>query len=795
MASLRKKFSMWRLSTQEDHGNDSSMEADQRSLDSGYASISQQTSQHSARVSSQAPDELSSPITSTQKLRKTLSTTFEVLAATSRGVVEHFHQEPKKADYHDDVAGASNFKSPSPSSKEPARCHDTNQNSFISSIKGRKRQSGFGFSHLLPSEDASPEPPSTPTKDSSFRNVTPKRSSDTHHSVRKFITSSMRSRKRSSTLGSMDVQRPEDETPESSLTPYRLSSERAPRISVEIPITPHSDDCENVFSDCGAMGMTMGTRPTTKSAGLLFPSASPTNFPSIKIEKDSLQERFFDCPRPELDAHTAPEKKGYIADTESDTENKDDGELSLKRIAAITPALTAVVPQSPCNDPRLSPRVNLGGEPSVASPWIKTLPLRPKSGLSPLRTNNFNDHSCSAINDGALDVSQSSPETVPSMGSRSSFDHARADRSRRYLFTIGNECVSDGIPVETHRPSSSPCTIPIHDTVEINGTPQRQGTRSLISRLTTELLMEAIDRTSGLEWMREEDAFQSSASSETLRDEDNNEGTGKDCGSDYSRHSSAISSIDLDLYVTQPQDPPIADAEGQVHSISPVRAGLAIGSPRSCQTPGFKESKNKVRRPLSSTSGNQENFGSLTNVERKSGDGKITVKAEQSYYVRATSPPNVVTPPQFAMEAFQSPHTPLSAYMGHELEPLSCGTRKSAERTAQPPPGSRSNGPIGRTSVITSGGSVKTTIQSPNASQQGSPLSRKAFRAASKAKKRASKQQLKKQNSMSVDHNLKIEDDEDIFNFEDDDDEDVSGVLNGERPRWCVPGVPSNIRL
>ena len=933
MSSLRKKLSTWRLGTREPYTESPDLEIGRKSLDSGHASMSQQSSHHLNQGSLSNPNESDPPVLSTRRLRKTLSTTFEVLAATSRGVVEHFHQEPKKTDSDVETGNAFDCRTPNASPSKENVNYGSVRKSLMSSVRGRKRASGFSFSHLLPSEDGGPEPPVTPTKIDEVRGGSPKRDIDKNHSIRKFLTSSVRGRKRAGTTDSMAMQDPEGEDAVSSGAAHQRSTEYAPKLDLDFPTPPNDDGREDVFSDCGAMSMMMGIQAPVAQANLLFPPIHPTAT-SLDIQKtDDLGSA-----TPTPSAHATQlirscEDKGYVADIESDAENTDLGNISTGQSKAVAPVLTEPITPSPSGSSHLDPKVDLGGDPLDASTWKASLPLRRKASQSPLRTDKHRDHAVSINNSNDSDMSRSCPIAFPSMGSRMIFDQIRQERSTRYNAIVGEEMKEVELQAGSSPPDSPIPWVSLNHTSggerSVGNVNIRQicGTRMLKPRLSSDLLMvEAADRKSGDDLMTEDRNNRRDESSENLCNEDISQRIGSEVSSlASSRKSSALSTIDLDSRSTVSGTPPAsrwersraasglnkATTDGSSSSqtsvsgdtatpmpasypgtASPspildartpdIEQGAAItsgsracstiswSSPATCwehsrvasgpSTDGWpclqrslpsraatpvpasysgpatpspnlgtriidnvQEAKitiekqrnvnhavgasplrrtptSKFRVPLSSTSGNKAAPELPSNKEGKSPRGQVFEKARQFRASPNKSPGNALTPPQFGIQAFQSPHTPNSSYMGHELEPASCGNVRS-ERITRSLPTRSTQEPIDYIPIISPGGSVrrgKPQISSP----QGSPLSRKASRAALKAKKRASKQQLKQERIIPIEYYIKKDDDEELLDddanvddSDEDDDDGENGVLIQERPRWCVPGVPASVAL
>ena len=387
MASLRKRLSKWALGSDDEQANRPiGMDVHRGSIDSGYYSM---THKRESQISGLLPRD-DSPNSSPGHLHKALATTFGFLADTVRQGVTSLHQKSPRKD--DDLSEQSEFETPEQTPKKHNR-----RPSLFSSVRSRKNVFKPRSPEAVFNSPDSPERPSTPS---------------------------------------------------------RVSNENAPILDVPIP-----NSCLNNASPKRITGL-----PATGGT-VLWPSptkvAVGTDNPCIDRDDLSIRVRQFVASAlaaPTSRKSSAPHQddKGYVAEVESGAEQSE-SELSipsgeqnaasgLSEISLCPPnshgkATTRVRDDDPSGSPvkvvslpQVSPTIG----PSQAY-RVELDPIVPKASQNGSRVP-------SDVYEADAELSESSPEVTPNMGSRAAWERTRADRDRRYLETMRDGTQSGGDP-------------------------------------------------------------------------------------------------------------------------------------------------------------------------------------------------------------------------------------------------------------------------------------------------------------------------------------------------------------
>lgn len=454
MASLRKRFSTWALGGgDESPKRPVSMEVQRGSVDSGYHSMMQKScSQNFSFPPNENPSK-SPP----RPLHKVLSTTFGYLADTVRQGAASLHKEYLE--------------------KEDSEYHRPD--------------------HENPKE-------------------TPKR-----HNRRSSLFSSVRSRK---TLFSPKAQEAiPDRSAPSELSPVatRVTDDKAPSLDVNLPGSSlNSESPER---------MTSGSQPAP-GPKVLWPSprsvAVGLDDPYIDRDDLSVRVRSFVASalaaRPSPMASTPylhPDDKGYTAETESGAEPSE-GEAGFspneKQADSTLPATSNPVN----NHQQMTPDVRLldgSGSPARStlrfqeSSGLGLNPAtRPQLNLRPLKAKQNGGRLPSELYEADAELSETSTEVTPSMGSRTKWEQARADRDRRYLAAIGGiHNLHDGLPAQVQLPKSPTRSLVTH----LNeGSTSLEAIGERIPEIsyptgTLNYAVEAAERRSGIDLADEEDSM------------------------------------------------------------------------------------------------------------------------------------------------------------------------------------------------------------------------------------------------------------------------------------------------
>ena len=448
MASLRKRLSRWALGDGDgDVKRPVSLEVNRGSIDSGYHSTSRN---RLSQIPSLSPIK-DTPEKSPRSLHKTLSTTFGFLADTMRQGVTSLHQEYSK---DDNLSEQSEFVTPPQTPKKQRR-----RSSLFSSVRGRK------------------------------------------------FASSPRSEK-------IAIDSPV--SPDLSPIPSNYIEEPAPVLRVPIPDARLNEDSPDRVSAIR----------TASNAKVPWPSPASIAVGSedLYIDRDDLSTRirlFLNSTLADSACQKANtscrDDKGYAAESESGAEPSD-GE-------AISPLVEQHVTSGPSEPttlsigyPQVTPRVRLddgSGSPRNFKPPPRSSSIMSaspvvRSQLSSGRpeTKQGGSRLPSYMYEADAEVSETSPEVTPSMGSRAIWERARADRSQRYLAAIGDNVDKDtGSSIKVNIPESRPGS---PESLEGNGSPKFKAIGEQIRRPpyptgALKYAVEAAERQSGANLIDGED--------------------------------------------------------------------------------------------------------------------------------------------------------------------------------------------------------------------------------------------------------------------------------------------------
>lgn len=257
----------------------------------------------------------------------------------------------------------------------------------------------------------------------------PKKSPKTH-SLRQSLMSSVRRRKGLSFQGSHKTNEfgYEPTEPPPTSTSSRMS------LYKHIPKSLAKDGDTGKLSSHGVIRTTRDNQPSTQQAEIQRSGSTTFMGAEAYLEDPFIQYNVSEsvCCKPS--SGMVEDDQGYMADSESDTEDYDKDPLAQepndgapRSAEGVRFAMNSMV------TPTLSVHFE---KPTVPSPNVDALPFRLKAEMNPLCSDHHKQRSVSEKAEVDIQDFEQSQEITPSMGSRIIFDEIRADRSRRYQATV-----------------------------------------------------------------------------------------------------------------------------------------------------------------------------------------------------------------------------------------------------------------------------------------------------------------------------------------------------------------------
>ena len=278
--------------------------------------------------------------------------------------------------------------------------------------------------------------------------------SQTPKKRRSSLFSSIRGRKNAFSPRLKDTTTESIASPGSSPVPPRNTDGKAPILDVPIPDSCLNDDSSEQKN----------APEIASEAKVLWPSPTRVAVSSDDpyIDRDELSSRIRHFVTSTLAESTSPkdivsypEDKGYVAESESGAEPSESDAISSPDGQHIASNLSGTTSPSNSNQ-KITPYAR--ADDGSGSPKMVAIPPRGSSAPSehPVEGRQMiSNRLPSFMYEADAELSETSPGLIPSMGSRATWEEARADRSRRYRAALGEDAQSDSdLSAKTNFPNS-----------------------------------------------------------------------------------------------------------------------------------------------------------------------------------------------------------------------------------------------------------------------------------------------------------------------------------------------------